>query len=146
MYPKALTQKERAMLKRAGSSYRRDRVPTISKKMASEMQDFVSELRDFSQADLYRELYDQVMLDSEITSAGYLTPSGFYCHDPYIVPLEDLPHYAAVMDGYDKYLCIDGTIRYRPTPEGDARFQTLYEQYRKEYLSDDADTDGGMSY
>lgn len=81
----------------------------------------------------YADIHDRIMDDSTLMDNGYLEPKGWYMSDPYIISDDLITTYRAMMDAYDKYLCTDGIIRYRPTPESNAKYQILYERAEKEF-------------
>lgn len=116
---------------------------------AAGMKDFVAGLccGDASW-DTYSDIHDRVMDDSILMENGYLEPKGSYRCDPYIITEDWITTYRAMMDAYDKYLCTDGVIRYRPTPEANAKYEMLYEQREKEFWSqiDTAFESMGMVY
>lgn len=98
------------------------------------MKDFVAALCDGDTYWVtYPDIHDRIMDDSTLMDNGYLKPNGYYHSDPYIISDDWITTYQAMMDAYDKYLCTDGVIRYRPTPEANAKYQILYEQAERDF-------------
>lgn len=95
------------------------------------MKDFVLAF-DFN-CNQYADTHDHVIEDSILKEGGYLAPScGGFLTDGYIITSDNVDCYRAMMEAYDKYLCTDGVIRYRPTPEADKKYQQIYRQYAQD--------------
>lgn len=111
------------------------------------MKDFV--LAFDENCNQYADTHDHVMDNSILKAGGYLAPDcGGFLTDGYIITGDNVNCYRAMMEAYDKYLCTDGVIRYRPTPEANEKCQQLYNQYTEDFWEciNDAFEARGMHY
>lgn len=133
MYSKLLTESSRKYLLDTKQWIKRDKVPAIPVSQTKGMRDIVRLLTDRSGIDLYSDFHDRIMMDSALRPGGYLEPKSWFFADGFIITHDDLPFYIALMRGYDKYLCTDGVIRYRPSPESERKFNLIYEKEEQEF-------------
>lgn len=147
MYSKRMTEFTRRYLARSKADIKETGMPALPVYKTTGMKDFVAALCGVDAYE-YADMLEKVIGESRLTAGGYLEPKGRYCTDGCIVSNHDYTYYAAMMDAYDKYLCTDGIIRYRPTPESVEKFNRIYEEEEKVFWDriNDAFEAMGMFY
>ena len=134
MYSKRLNEFSVKYLEAQKESIKTHKLPALPVSKTRRMRDFVMDLAKYTNDIwMYADLHDHVMNDSERMQGGYLKPSGSYWQDGYVVSSENIDHYTAMMDSFDKYLCTDGVIRYTPTREGKVMYETIVQRREAEF-------------
>ena len=134
MYSKRLNASNIAYLQQWKELIKTDKLSALPVSKARGMRDFVMDVARHTNATwMYADLHDHIMDDSERMQGGYLKPSGSYWQDGYVLSSENVDHYTAMMDSFDKYLCTDGVIRYAPTQEGKVMYETIMQRRDDEF-------------
>lgn len=131
MYSKKIQGYDLEYLQSWKDNIRRHHISALPVSHTKGMKDFVMAFAGCHGP--YADTHNRILEDSIHKDDGYLEPKcGCIMSDGYIITEYDIDIYRAMMESYDKYLCTDGVIRYRPTPEADAKYATIYKQYEQD--------------
>lgn len=103
----------------------------LPRSRAKGMREFIGS-RVFHTGQSYYADYVETMETHGLKPGGYLDyDAGEFMH-PAWMTWHDYDWYDATMRAYDKFLCSDGRIRYRPSEESDAKYEQLLQEAQDE--------------